>query len=228
MSAEKELVLGYSPWGNTTGDIRPFDEVFDAAQNITVSMAGVNAVIFWGGTDIDPAFYGQKAHLRNQAPTKRSPRDEFEWKAMHYCLMNKIPMIGVCRGAQMLCAFAGGKLVQHMSGHHGDHNITLDTGEIIMSTSSHHQMMYPWDVPHQLIAHSTVRLSSTYEEAVGETIPAAWGHVEPEIVYFPAINGLAIQGHPEWACTKEYRELCIDLVLEQLTGLISQRSAVTA
>lgn len=218
MSQQKDLVLGYCPLGNGH-DIHPFDEVFSYGKSIANGFDGVDAVVFWGGTDIHPSFYGQERHSLSQALQHPSQRDLFEWRAMVYCKLHKIPMIGVCRGAQMMCAFAGGTLVQHADGHNcGHHAIVNKEGEVMNVTSAHHQMMYPWDVPHELLAWSSPSLSRVYQDGQDKEIARMKMEREPEIVYFPKVNGLAIQGHPEWMksdsrLVQYFNELIIDKLL---------------
>lgn len=196
---KRKLVLGYCPIGN--GDaINPFDDVFDKAVNIEKEgLRDVDAVVFWGGADMHPSYYKQDRHLRSQAGHVPSKRDEFEWKAMLYCKQHNIPMIGVCLGAQRMCAFAGGSIIQDATGHGTPHNIITKDGEVIYSTSCHHQMMYPYDIEHELLAWSQTRLSKWYqqEDSFG-SIKEMDDKREPEVVWFPTIKGLAIQGHPEW------------------------------
>jgi len=216
-----QRILGFCPQGN--GDsVAPFDALFSHKKDISKSIADVAAVVFWGGTDIHPSLYGQKAHKHSQvygdSPTTR---DIFEWNAMKFCKTNNIPMIGVCRGAQLMCAFAGGRLIQDCGGHvggSGGHLInTLDRDKgptTFRATSCHHQMMYPFDVPHEMLAWSSTHQSDVYEDDKGAVSMA--GKVEPEIVYFPEINGLAIQGHPEWAVGSTFADYCNDMVEKYL------------
>ena len=195
----KKLVLGFSPWGNGES-IFPFNVVFDTAQDVRKhGFQGIDALVLWGGEDIHPSFYDEKAHKYNQAGPTRSARDVFEWKAMLYCKMNNIPIIGVCRGAQFLCAFAGGSLVQHVEGHTNGHHmvVTLD-GEEYSTTSAHHQMMQLEKTEHQLLAWSKKKLSTVYQDGEHSEIAYMKDRPEPEVVYFPKIRGLAVQGHPEW------------------------------
>jgi gamma-glutamyl-gamma-aminobutyrate hydrolase PuuD len=106
-----------------------------------------------------------------------------------------IPTIGVCRGAQMLCAAAGGKLIQHLDNHAGaGHDILTVDGQTMYVNSLHHQMMYPWEVDHQLLAWSKEKRSEEYhdEDRILNEIPC-----EPELVVFPKIKGIAAQWHPE-------------------------------
>lgn len=214
-----KLCLGYCPEGNGHS-IYPFNKIFPQGKNIKDGFEGVDAVVFWGGMDIHPTLYGEGFHPFNQASGSiPSKRDLFEWKVMLYCHVNKIPMIGVCRGAQLMCAFAGGTLIQHVDGHvgGGDHEVTTSEGEKFHVTSCHHQMMYPYNVEHDLLAWSTHNLSDSYEGAFRSKMTIMDGKKEPEVVYFPDINGLAIQGHPEWAGPdSDFVEYCQSLVRSHL------------
>jgi GMP synthase-like glutamine amidotransferase len=221
----KDLILAYSPYGNGTS-IFPFDEVFTYAQNAaTCGFDNADAFILWGGTDIHPSFYNQSAHSLNGAPHLPSERDMWEWKAMKHCRANNIPIIGVCRGAQFLCVFAGGSLVQHVTGHEsGNHSVITSKGGCYSVTSSHHQMLDVSGSKHELLAWTPAPLSKVYagEQGVAPHIRQQIERgtfKEPEIVYFPDVNGLAIQGHPEWVVNredtfvKECNQYIIDLLL---------------
>jgi len=112
-------------------------------------------------------------------------------------------MIGVCRGAQFLCAFAGGKLIQHCGGHSsGNHKVIDIHGNVYPVTSSHHQMLDVEGTKHELVAWTPERLSGYYygekSEAPQHIEAGLSTFREPEVVYFPKIKALGIQGHPEW------------------------------
>lgn len=217
MTATVRKKLGFLDRG--TGIVRPFHKLFPGfgIDVMKEGMDGCAAIVLWGGTDINPAYYGQKAHLYSEVVHHDFPsqRDQDEWKAMLYAKAHNIPIIGVCRGAQFLCAFAGGKLIQHVNGHNrGNHDVMCNDGVTRSVTSCHHQMMYPFDVPHVMLAWTEAQLSNTYEEENCRKVDMT-GKVEPEVVYFPAVNGLAIQGHPEWMKdTDPFVEWCLDKVNE--------------
>lgn len=155
-------------------------------------------VMFTGGTDINPSIYGKKAHWKTQTPDLG--RDAREMSAFDFCIQNSIPMVGICRGAQLLCALNGGILVQHQV-HPNYHWITTYDGLKFFVTSDHHQRAHPYvpDCTHKLIAWAFGNhdggLSyfndgeSTIEKMVGQ---------EAEIVYYPKTKCLGIQSHPEW------------------------------
>jgi GMP synthase-like glutamine amidotransferase len=193
------MKLGYCPQGN--GDsIFPFNTLFNEKQNIERGIDGVDAVVFWGGTDIHPSLYNQRiGNNTQQKAAEPMQRDIFEWKAMNYCKLNKIPMIGVCRGAQLMTAYVGGSLIQHVNWHHGHHDMTTSDGRTMETTSCHHQMMYPFDVEHRMLAWTTTSRSLVYLNGENKPIEDMYDKVEPEVVYYPQVRGLAIQGHPEWS-----------------------------
>lgn len=212
------LTLGYTPWGNFDS-IEPFDKLFGKKKNLADGFTGVDAVILWGGEDWHPSFYKANAHPLNGANKTISTRDAFEWKTMLFCKANNIPLIGVCRGAQGLCIGAGGKLIQHVDNHGFDHYVETKDNQKVFVTSTHHQMMWPWDIKHELLAWTDVARSSKYEgEYHGTSIsPSAYMQKEAEIVFFPQLKGLAIQGHPEYSSAKKpFIDLCLDYVKEYI------------
>lgn len=153
-----------------------------------------DVLIVWGGADISPSLYNREIGP-SQAGLIPSNRDRIEWDLMKRAEELNIPIIGICRGAQMLCALAGGFLVQHVDNHAGsNHFITTRDGKMLTINSAHHQMQYPFEVDHELIAWSTIPLSRRYLlEDKSITVEK-----EPEFVYYPKQKGFAVQWHPEW------------------------------
>lgn len=156
-------------------------------------------LIIWGGSDINPAYYKHPIHSTTYPG---GARDRVEWSLLQRAIEMGIPIIGVCRGAQMLCAAAGGFLIQDVNGHSGRHEITTFDGKKMMVNSIHHQMMVPDDSEHELVAWVSKNLS--YQSGVpyygykqDELFVPPEGWREPEFIYFPKINGYAIQWHPE-------------------------------
>lgn len=161
-----------------------------------------SAVVFAGGTDVNPKFYGQIPLATTDKPDK--DRDNYEALWFNWCRIRKIPMIGICRGAQFGCIMSGGSLFQHVTGHAlaRGHDVETSCGKVFNVTSTHHQMMCPDNTEHELLAWSQERLSRTYEyDAFGGKLetPAR----EAEVVFFPVTNFLSVQYHPEFMHHKE-------------------------
>lgn len=186
-------------------DFYPFYELLEGTpenklNNLSVSqdpddLTKEDILILWGGGDISPMLYNKALSKRGYGGEYPGPRDHVEWNMLQRAMELNVPIIGVCRGAQMLCAAAGGHLIQHLDNHAGrNHEITTVKGETLTVNSLHHQMMYPFEVDHRLLAWSKENLSRSYydEDKILDDIPC-----EPELVVFPKIRGIAAQWHPE-------------------------------
>ena len=221
-----KLVAGYVPG---TGVLTPFGDIFEHAVSLYtgVSMKDLDALILWGGEDISPSLYNQKVS-RSAAKSTPSNRDVFEWEMMREAVRYGKPIIGVCRGAQIACAFAGGSLVQHVDGHNSNrHTIRTIDGYDIEANTVHHQMMNPYNLPkedYSLLAWTKTALSPVY---VGENHEQVLklddgtpfsSKVEPEIIYFHKIKALCIQGHPEWMPNTRFAEYCVEKAKELMTA----------
>jgi putative glutamine amidotransferase len=153
-----------------------------------------DVLLLGGGEDISPTIYKQKPSRYCHAGMP-SRRDIFELAMIKKAVKAKIPMIGICRGAQLICAYTGGTLIQHVTGHGRDHKMTTKEGTVLSVSSAHHQMMNPFGTKHDLIAWATEKQSHCYLSEREKEIEMS---VEPEIIYFPAVKGLAVQWHPEF------------------------------
>jgi GMP synthase-like glutamine amidotransferase len=220
MSAKKKRTLGYCPEGGWGKDVAPFNKLF--THKICIDQEGaldqIDCLLMFGGSDIHPSYYRQKTGKFTGGGANPSRRDDFEWRAMLFCKVHDIPMIGLCRGGQFLTVFAGGSLIQHVQGHNGtDHQIETHDGKELWTNSVHHQMMNPDGTVHQLLAWASPRRSKVYLDGDDQDIPWMQERHEPEIIYYPGIRGLAIQGHPEYSSApRAFQDLCVELAAEHL------------
>lgn len=75
-------------------------------------LAGLDALIITGGRDLDPAAYGHDPHPATDEPAR--DRDAWELALLDAALRFEIPVLGICRGAQVLNVALGGTLHQHL------------------------------------------------------------------------------------------------------------------
>lgn len=102
----------------------------------------IAAILFTGGSDVHPMLYNQK----NTQSAPNLKRDLVERDVFAYGIRNKIPMLGVCRGAQLMNVLTGGSMIQHIDKHSGyRHDIITMDNKIIPVNSIHHQAMVPGD-----------------------------------------------------------------------------------
>jgi putative glutamine amidotransferase len=77
-----------------------------------VELSRLDGLVLAGGADIDPASYGEKALSTTGQP--RPDRDSVEFQLLDAALRAHIPVLGVCRGMQLLNIALGGNLHQHL------------------------------------------------------------------------------------------------------------------
>lgn len=81
---------------------------------------GLNGLVITGGKDVNPAAYDQQPHPETDQPG--TERDLWEFMLLREALDRRLPVLGICRGAQVLNVALGGTLHQHLPdviGHSG-------------------------------------------------------------------------------------------------------------
>ena len=156
-----------------------------------------NYHIFWGGEDVSPIFYGKQTSSFCGRINKQ--RDINEITLAKELITQGIPLIGICRGAQLLNVVNRGTLLQHIENHaiHGMHTISTYDNQTKLTTSTHHQMMVPTEEAEILAWDNT--------PTMGIKDPGK-DNLEPidkvyEVIFYPKTKCFCIQGHPEWMQT---------------------------
>jgi len=160
----------------------------------------IDGLMLAGGADLDPASYGAQPHPETIGSVLE--RDVFEVALMRRALERDIPVLGICRGMQVMNVACGGTLHQHLPellGHQehrrvlgsfdgADHDVRLTpdslaaraAGEVLHATKSHH---------HQGV------------DRVGDgLLVTGWATVDelPEAIELPGRHfALGVQWHPE-------------------------------
>jgi putative glutamine amidotransferase len=132
--------------------ILPPDDVLAEGPDEVLDM--LDGLILAGGSDIDPAAYGAQPHP--ETGTTWPERDRFELGLGTRALERDMPVLGVCRGMEMLNVIQGGTLNQHLGlelhrhtpGVFTDHRVQLEAGSLAARVvgaettevkSAHHQ-----------------------------------------------------------------------------------------
>lgn len=186
---------------------------FKSIKNIT----DVDLILFTGGEDVDPELYNES---KGKFTYINKNRDQKEKEVFNF-FKGYVPMLGICRGNQLLCVLNGGKLIQHVEGHGKEHKIRIKDYQIpVIITSTHHQMVYPFNLKeenYELIAYSEFFKSNTYLNGNNEEIDLPKEFLEPEIVFYPKTKCLGIQGHPEYeSCPSNTKNICMSLIKKYL------------
>ncbi|MFN8162188.1 MAG: gamma-glutamyl-gamma-aminobutyrate hydrolase family protein [Solirubrobacterales bacterium] len=162
-------------------------------------LSRLDALLLAGGSDVDPATYGAEPHPETKGT--RPERDSFELALARRALEAGMPVLGVCRGMQVLNLALGGTLEQHLPdrighpehretpGSFADHEVRLEPGSLAaraagaerLAVKSHH---------HQGVAE------------VGEGLAVTgWSAPEDEVIEAIELPGpgfaLGVLWHPE-------------------------------
>ncbi|UUU20800.1 gamma-glutamyl-gamma-aminobutyrate hydrolase family protein [Streptomyces sp. DSM 40750] len=108
------LPVGYPRLVQAAGGLAamlPPDDPSYAAEVV----ARLDGLVIAGGPDVDPSHYGAEREPRTgpAAPA----RDAWELALIHAALHSGTPLLGICRGMQLLNVALGGTLIQHLDDH---------------------------------------------------------------------------------------------------------------
>lgn len=182
---------------------------------LTNNMEDADIVMFTGGCDVDPSFYGRDRHPSTYSNIER---DKEEIAAFKKAVELKIPLIlGICRGFQLMNVMHGGILIQNVSNHGiGATHSMINNDEQYEINSLHHQMVYPWnikDYSYEILYWADPWRSRYYEGISDKEIDAMT--CEPEVaVYYTSPNTkcLGIQGHPEMLYYRDEYHPTLDML----------------
>jgi len=104
-----------------------------STDGVEETLDALDAVVFTGGSDVDPELYGKEAHPETSGIVRM--RDDAELTLLKAALARDMPVLGICRGIQVLNVGLGGDLEQHLEGHRHDppgqflqHDVVIEPG----------------------------------------------------------------------------------------------------
>jgi putative glutamine amidotransferase len=167
-------------------------------------LARIGGLVLVGGADVDPALYGQE----NVAARKVDPpRDRLELGLIRWAMENRKPILGICRGAQLLNVALGGTLHQHLPDllGHDRHRASAGTDALAADASAygrHDVVVKPGSRAHALLGQR-LTVNSFHHQGVddpGEFLATGWCPDDRvlEIIEHPSLTfALGVQWHPE-------------------------------
>ncbi|MEU3932261.1 gamma-glutamyl-gamma-aminobutyrate hydrolase family protein [Streptomyces sp. NPDC029044] len=87
----------------------------DDPERAAEAVARLDGLVIAGGPDVEPVRYGAEREERTGPPAP--DRDAWELALIDAALASGVPLLGICRGMQLLNVALGGTLVQHIDGH---------------------------------------------------------------------------------------------------------------
>lgn len=134
---------------------------------IEEQVRSLDALILSGGEDIDPRYYGE-------LPTSKlgeisAERDAYDFKLAKYALKHNIPVLGICRGAQILNVILGGTLHQDHSYINGDTHEHNNKGN--QSLPTHKVLIEERSFLHSILGREAM-VNSFHHQSVKKAAPS--------------------------------------------------------
>lgn len=174
-------------------------------SNLIKLAEALDGLIIAGGKDIDPNLYNGITHPSNTLVD--SERDAFEIDLARLVLDRHIPVLGICRGLQILVVASGGTLIPHIPDEYGTvvkHRLEKETER--PSPIEHMVQIKTDSLLAQLIQNTYISVASWHHQAVS-TLPAGW-RVVADAIDDGVVEAIEHQTHP-WAIGVQWHpELC--------------------
>ena len=160
----------------------------------------LDGLMLAGGADMDPATYGAKADPHTVGITPE--RDHFEIALCAAAVERDMPVLGICRGMQVLNVALGGTQIQNLPDHfgHGDHRRTLGS----FDNSDHDVRIADGALAHRVSGETVHKTYSHHHQGVERLgdglVPTGWSVMDEliEVVEMPTRRFvLGVQWHPE-------------------------------
>ncbi|MFT6836274.1 MAG: putative glutamine amidotransferase [Francisellaceae bacterium] len=192
---------------------------FKTLSKLKLFCSQMDAFVFQGGSDICPESYNQKYLDKLKWPGDKR-RDDYELEVMDYACQHKKPVLGICRGLQLINTYFGGTL-------HQDINSLMDTRIIhrdaIKYDSNYHDIEFDQNSLLNTKIYSNLsggKVNSVHHQAVDKLgqglIREAYGSDDDVLEAFRHESRdnfiYAVQWHPEFGHTLKHKVIESDRV----------------
>lgn len=157
----------------------------------------VDGILISGGEDINPELYGEQIHPLTKPKMPR--RDHFEVALIRSAYALRKPILGICRGLQIMNVAFGGSLYQDISLYNPESDHSQD-GEFDFSTR-HPVRIEDSTLLHRLVGRSLIETNTAHHQAINRLGDGLKVSARSEDGIIEAIEAdgftLAVQWHPE-------------------------------
>jgi putative glutamine amidotransferase len=158
----------------------------------------LDALILAGGADIDPGSYGAAPHPAVRRPSPE--RDRFELALARRALEREMPVLGICRGMQVLNVARGGTLVQHLPQKLGDDRHQPEPGTF----TEHGVRLEPGSLAARAAGADRITVKTHHHQGVDELgaglVATGWSEPDRIVEAIEPSDGgfaLGVLWHPE-------------------------------
>jgi putative glutamine amidotransferase len=169
------------------------------ARDVDDLLRSVDGILLSGGADIEPSFYG--AERQPEVEVVDVARDEFELALVRAAADLGVPVLGVCRGMQLINVAFGGTLIQHLPGADAadGHRERVRFAEVI-----HDVDVLAASRLAQIVGTDRIGVNTLHHQAVDTIgaglVPVAWSSDDGIVEAIESVGAarmLGVQWHPE-------------------------------
>lgn len=187
-------------------------------ENNIADIKQCHGFVLTGGVDIDPAFYGGLDGYPHRPNSFQTDRDQFEATVYHYAVQHNLPVLGICRGLQLVNVLEGGELVQDL-GEEANATHKKDT-----SDKQHEVSIVPGTLLHEISGESSGRVNSAHHQAVDAGTLSE--NLQANAMYENLVEGLEFRdktGKPFMLCVQWHPERMPDKESSALSQKIKEQ-----
>lgn len=169
-------------------------------HNLEDLLPRLDGILFSGGIDMQPSSYGEHKHPETDEGDPQL--DEFEIAVANWSLQEDIPILGVCRGMQLLNVVLGGSLYQDIASQCPD-ALEHRRRDMPRTALTHTVTIEPGTLTENVLGTRLLAVNSLHHQAIkkpGKGVHIS-GYSEDGIVEMLEVPGqrflLGVQGHPE-------------------------------
>jgi len=160
----------------------------------------LDRLLLSGGIDVHPSHYGEEVHPLTQEVDIEL--DEFEITLASWAIQHDIPVLGICRGMQLINVVLGGTLYQDIDNQYPD-SIAHSNRHLPHTHLAHHIIVEPGSLMEKILGAGEVWVNSLHHQAIkdpGKGVRVT-GRAPDGVAELLEVTGnrfvIAAQGHPE-------------------------------
>ena len=173
--------------------------VTDNVELLRQIVSELDGIIFTGGEDYEPAYYGDAAH--EKLGEVNVTRDTYDLTLFKLALDHNLPTLGICRGLQLINVAMGGSLYQDLP---SEKPSDINHNQKVAGTVATHSVsVVEGSAMHQILGEKEVQVNTFHHQAIKKLAPGlkivGWANDSvPEMIEaYPNRNILGTQFHPE-------------------------------
>jgi gamma-glutamyl-gamma-aminobutyrate hydrolase PuuD len=198
--------------------------IFPSRGKYNEQLAQVDALLVPGGLDVEPVYYNaERGPGMTYSPTN-SKQDAFELSCLRHAYQKRLPVLGICRGQQLMNVAGGGTLIQDIPSEHSPQSTWQVAHRPYVADPyqpSHPIAITEGSLLHALLGTGEVMVNSVHHQAVGNLSPlfkvtaVAMDNIVEAIERKDEPTQSAVQFHPEQLRRQDGR---FQALFERLVG----------